>query len=144
MYLYTFQAVIFWQRGRTDRLHLRQLLLVFDDGAVEFLLLRSQLQLQLPVLLLLPVNLGVDASVASPHRLPSVHHLRQLVDSLKAKKHNILELYRDLFKINMNLVYTQGSLREYQCCSETDFYTYAQSATQACSRILFLTTNDET
>ncbi len=81
---------------RTDRLHLRHLSLVFDDGAVEFLLLRSQLQLQLPVLLLLSVHLVVGASVASTHRLPPVHHLGQLVDSLgaiKTPQYSFTEIY---------------------------------------------------
>ncbi len=59
---------------RTDRLHLCHLSLVFDDGAVEFLLLGSQLLLQFPVLHLLPVHLGVVASVASSG-IPPVHHL---------------------------------------------------------------------
>lgn len=72
-------------RWRTDRLHIRQLSLVLDDGAVELLLLRPQLQLQLPVLLLLPVHLGVNGPVASSHRVPSVHDLGQLVDGLWAK-----------------------------------------------------------
>lgn len=91
MYLVCLLAV--W--GRTDRLHIRQLSLVFDDGAVEFLLLCSQLQLQLPVLLLLPVHLGVDAPMASPHRLPPVHHLSQLVDGLGEKQQNfgLTEIY---------------------------------------------------
>lgn len=87
-----------WQCGRTDRLHFCQLSLVFDDGAVEFLLLCSQLQLQLPVLLLLPVYLGASAPVAPPHCLPPLHHLSQLVDGLGEKNSKIV-LYRDLFMI---------------------------------------------
>jgi len=81
-------CVYFWQRGHTDRLHVRQLLLVFDDGAVEFFPLCLQLPLQCPVLLLLPVHLGVVASMGSPHRVLLVHHLSQLVHSLEAKQHD--------------------------------------------------------
>ena len=96
----------------TDCLHLRHLSLVFDDGAVQLLLLGSQLQLQLPVLLLLPVHLGAGASVASPHRLPPVHHLSQLVDSLgggkKKKKHRDGSFYRDPLEINLNSVSAAG------------------------------------
>lgn len=94
-------------RGRTDRLHLCHLSLEFDDGAVEFLLLGSQLQLQLPVFFLFPVHLGVGAPVTSSHRLSPVHHLSELVDSLESKKkrkerkHGDAAL-TDLFMTNLN------------------------------------------
>lgn len=70
----------------TDRLHVRHFPLALDDGAVEFLLLHPQFQLQLPVLLLPPVDLHIVTTVAPPHRHPPVHHLGQLVHSLKAKQ----------------------------------------------------------
>lgn len=88
MYLLIRRAFIFWECGRTDRLHFSQLVLVFYDGGAEFLLLCFQLQLQFPVLLLLLVHLGVSALVASPHLLPPVHHLSQFVHSLREKKIN--------------------------------------------------------
>lgn len=68
----------------TDRLHLVDLPLVLDDGAVELLLLRPQLQLQLPVLLLLPPHVRVvaPATPAAAVHLP-VHDLCQLVDGLR-------------------------------------------------------------
>lgn len=67
----------------TNRLHFIDLSLVFDDGAVEFFLLRPQLQLQLPVLLLLPPHVSVVATAtASTTNLLPVHNLRQLVDGL--------------------------------------------------------------
>lgn len=68
----------------TDRLHVIDLSLVLDDGRVEFLLLRSQLQLQLPILLLLPAYVSVVAAptACGTYLLP-VHDLRQLVHSLR-------------------------------------------------------------
>lgn len=69
--------------GWTDRLHVIDLSLVLDDGGVEFLLLWPQLQLQLPVLLLLPAHVQrVVAVVTGTQRLPAVHDLGQLVDRL--------------------------------------------------------------
>ena len=70
-------------QGPTDRLRVVDLALVLDDGAVQLLLLRPQLQLQLPVLLLLATQLCVVAAATAhaPQLLP-VHDLRQLVDGL--------------------------------------------------------------
>lgn len=67
----------------TNRLHFVDLSLVFDDAAVELLLLRPQLQLQLPVLFLLsPHVCVVAAAIASTTNFLPVHDLCQLIDSL--------------------------------------------------------------
>lgn len=68
----------------TNRLHFVDLFLVFDDGTVELFLLRPQLELQLPVLLLLSPHVGVvAAATASAADLLPVHNLRQLIDRLQ-------------------------------------------------------------
>lgn len=65
-------------------LHFVDLLLIFDDGAVQLFLLRPELKLQLPVLLLLSPHVCVvtTAAASATHFLP-VHDLCQLIDGLR-------------------------------------------------------------
>lgn len=69
--------------GATYCLHFIDLPLVFNNGAVQLFLLRPQLQLQLPVFLLLSPHVCVvtTATASATHLLP-VHDLCQLIDSL--------------------------------------------------------------
>lgn len=95
-------------------MHVVDFSLVFDDGAVELLLLRTKLQLQLPVFFLLPPHVCIiSTATATTSDLLSVHDLCQLVHRLIDRKKP-----REKRKINNVANLTQREFDLFICSKE--------------------------